>query len=322
MHMPDNSRFFFVGSGRSGSTLLRLLLMGHSRIHIPPETWFIIPLVERLPLHEPLSAAQVREAVEIITNDYRWQDMGIAATDLKSSAVGLHQPHLRDIIDLIYNDLLRPLGKARLGDKTPPYIAIVPQLASLYPEAKFIHLIRDGRDVAISFVQLGFAQRCHDGRRFEWIAAMRAAHNYRSTHYADRILEVRYEELVRHPQSTLRQICAFLGEEFEPQMVNRPLQIDAVPERERHIHAGLDQPVSPDGVAIWRRKLSAFQCFCMESCLRQYLVEFGYELRFARTIWQPLLIVTGLALRFASPLLDRAVPPLRRRNLLAENFYL
>lgn len=318
--MSDNSRFFIVGSGRSGSTLLRLLLMSHSRIHIPPETWFIIPLVERLPLHKPLSGAQVQQAVEIITSDYRWPDMGIAAADLKNWAAALGTPMLRDIIDLVYGDLLRCSGKARLGDKTPPYIAIVPELASLYPDAKFIHLVRDGRDVALSFAELGYGGCYYDGDRFEWIAAMKKARSWRSKEYAGRILEVRYEELVAQPQSVLREICSFLGETFEAQMIERPAQIDAVPDRERHIHAKLGQPISRDGVAVWRRKLSAMQCFCMESCLRRYLVEFGYEIRFARTTWRPLLIVAGLVLRCASPLLDRAVPYLRRRDLLPKGF--
>ena len=70
--MPSDAPFFIVGSSRSGTTLLRLILCGHSRLHIPPETWFIADLVDRFPLHDPLLPAQVREATDIMVGHYRW----------------------------------------------------------------------------------------------------------------------------------------------------------------------------------------------------------------------------------------------------------
>ncbi|HEX4157423.1 MAG TPA: sulfotransferase [Rhizomicrobium sp.] len=319
--MPENTRFFIVGAGRSGSTLLRLLLTAHSRIHIPPETWFIIPLVERMPIEARLSTTQTEDVVDIIISNYRWPDMEIDAESLKRDSATLELPRLRQVIDLVYDHLLRRSGKARLGDKTPPYIAIVPQLAALYPEAKFIHLIRDGRDVAISYIEMTYECRFYDGRRFDWIAALEKARSYRRSEHAAQILEVRYENLVARQEATLREICTFLGEEFEPQMLDPQPRITAIPERERHIHRKINRPVSPDLIGVWRRKLSGIECFLMESCLRDYLIDFGYELRFRASAWQLLLMGMGWALRSSAWLLDRAVPYLRRRNLFPKNFY-
>ena len=319
--MNVDTPFFIIGSGRSGTTLLRLLLSNHSRIHIPPETWFIIPLIQELPLDRPLSADEVQKALRIIVNHYRWPDMEIGDGDLRGRATQLCAPRLREIIDLVYGLLLAKSGKARLGDKTPPYIAIVPEIAELYPGARFIHLVRDGRDVSISYIELTYECRFYDGKRFEWISSLDKALAYRRSAYSEQILEIKYEDIVRTPEITLARICNFLGESYEPAMITRGLQVEAIPERERIIHGKINRPMSASSVSIWRQKLSAPECFLMESCLHKHLVEFGYELRFAGFGWKLLLFGTGALLRAASPFLDRAVPFLRRRNCFPRGFY-
>src|SRR5579863_645595 len=90
--MVDNTPFFIVGAGRSGTTLLRLILAGHSRLHIPPETWFVRTLVSELPLTERLSAAEVDRAIGLMIDDYRWPDMGIAPDDLRRRVATLNGP--------------------------------------------------------------------------------------------------------------------------------------------------------------------------------------------------------------------------------------
>ena len=170
--MVAQAPFFIVGAGRSGTTLLRLILAGHSRLHIPPETWFLRPLVQDFPLTGALTQPQVERAIETMVQDERWPDMEMAADELRRQAATLTQPTLVDLIDLVYRHLLHASGKQRLGDKTPHYFAIVPELATLYPEAKFIHLVRDGRDVAISWIDAGWQRYYEPG--FEWPAAVAA----------------------------------------------------------------------------------------------------------------------------------------------------
>src|SRR3974390_761276 len=165
--MVDTTPFFIIGSGRSGTTLLRLILAGHSRLHIPPETWFLRELVAELPLKGSLAPAEVDRAIDIMTQGYRWPDMGIAAADLRRWAAALPEPSLPDIVGLVYRRHLEIAGKPRFGDKTPVYFQIVPQLAELFPGAKFVHLIRDGHDVAMSWIDLGY-DRYYDPPGFEW----------------------------------------------------------------------------------------------------------------------------------------------------------
>src|SRR5215471_2582938 len=100
--MTDDTPFFIVGSGRSGTTLLRLILAGHSRIHIPPETWFILPLVERFSPSRSLAPEEVAEAIKIIISHRRWADMGISDADFANWAGQCQQPRLVDVINLVY----------------------------------------------------------------------------------------------------------------------------------------------------------------------------------------------------------------------------
>lgn len=319
--MIETPPFFIVGSSRSGTTLLRLMISGHSRIHIPPETWFILPLVHRFSLREPLSRVDANEVVRIAVTHFRWADLGIDGAELQRAADAIARPRLRDLIDIVYDKLLAKAGKQRIGDKTPLYIGIVPELAVLYPEARFIHLIRDGRDVAISFIEANFSERCYDGEKFEWIAAIRSGQAYRNSPHAKRIMEMRYDDLVRQPESTIREICDFLGEQFEPRMLEYRERQDFVPIRGRQIHANLARPISDESIGAWRRKLSGFQCFSMEACMGRELTGLGYPLRFGAAAWRPLLVIWGAVLRSLSPLLDRAIPSLQRRGLLPKPLY-
>jgi hypothetical protein len=318
--MVDNAPFFIIGSGRSGTTLLRLILAGHSRLHIPPETWYILYLIEQLPVTDVLTTAQVERAVTIMAEDYRWPDMNISPEELRRRVATLNNPRLVDIINLVYQQHLEWSGKSRFGDKTPIYFKIVAELAAMYPGAKFIHLIRDGRDVAISWIDLNYDRYYEDS--FEWTMAMKSRKSFLHGPQSQQILEVRYEDLVTDLERTVRQICNFLGEEFEPAMLNWDGLRDLVPERERHIHGKLGQPLSRDAIAVWRRKLSAMECFAVEACLWRDLKQLGYPLRFAGTGWQPLLDVTGWMLRTSGPLLRLGIPFLQRRNLLRKRIYI
>lgn len=319
--MPTDAPFFIVGCSRSGTTLLRLILCGHSRLHIPPETWFIADLVARFPLAAPLSPAQVRDAVDIMVGHYRWPDLQIPAEDFSARAFALVSPLLVDLIDLPYREHLRRAGKPRFGDKTPPYIAIVPELLTLYPEARVINLVRDGRDVAISFVDAHFHGRPYHAD-FEWTRALRHAERWRASPHAARMLDVRYEDLVRTPEATVRRICDFLGEVFEPAMLAHGGRLALIPERERWIQGKLAQPISGDAVAAWQKRLTAAECFCIEASLHADLARLGYAPRFGARPWRPLLAATGWLLRKLGTLLDVMVPALERRKVFRRAVYL
>jgi hypothetical protein len=322
--MSDTAPFFIVGCGRSGTTMLRLILACHSRIHIPPETWFIIDLVREIPVTAALSPAEVERAVDIVTSHRRWPDMGIPTEEYRRWVRGLAEPRLLDLLNLIYQHQLDACGKQRFGDKTPGYIHIIPELVALYPSAKFIHLIRDGRDVAMSYFKVS-SMRYYERKDFNWTQAMRRRREYAGSSFASQILEIRYEDLVSDPATTLSKICSFLGEEFEDAMLNWQSSVsDLLPDRARDSewHPNIGKPIMTDAARQWEKRLSAVECFAMESCLQDDLRRLGYPLRFGAAGWRPLLTVFAGLLGTAAPLLKRGIPYLQRRNVLPKGLYL
>jgi len=317
--MAGQAPFFIVGAGRSGTTLLRLILTGHSRLHIPPETWFLRDLVREFPLTGALAQPRVERAVEIMVRHERWPDLGLDADAVRARTAALPaSAGLRDAIELVSRLLLQQSGKARLGDKTPHYFEIVPELATLFPDAAFIYLVRDGHDVAISWIDAGWQRYYQPG--FEWPRAMACLRRDRLA-YPNRVLDVRYENLLRHPEQTVRRICDFLEEQYEPAMLAWQARLDQVAARDRHLHAGLSKPLTDDAVAAWRRRLSAGECFAMEACLHRELTAGAYPLLFKARIWTPLFAITASALRLLAPILRRAFPYLQKRGMLPQAVY-
>jgi Sulfotransferase family len=302
--VANGAPFFIVGSGRCGSTLLRVMLTSHSRLSIPPETWFLIPLVKRFSIDRPLNAAELQSALSIITGDYRWPDMKIDAQEFRHRVSQLAQPQMRDLAEVVYRWHVQSEGKARWGDKTPVYIEILPELARMFPGSRFIHLVRDGRDVAKSFKATGWdtgGRWLHDNTR-EWTKAVKFHWLWTQSEFRDRVLLVRYEDLLLEMEATLRRICLFIGEEFEPQMLAWEGKVDEqVPEREQVRHTKLKQRIGLEGVARWKREMSARETFVAEAFMGAHLTRLGYERRYASPLWAPALALTRLYCRTVLP---------------------
>jgi hypothetical protein len=292
--VPVNSAsFFIVGSGRSGTTLLRMILASHSRITIPPETWFLLPLLRRLEPGEPLSAAQVEFAVRTITNHYRWPDMQLSAVEFRRRVRTLRQPFLRDVVEVIYQEHMERENKPRWGDKTPGYIEVVPQLMRLFPKSKFIYLCRDGRDVVKSFQRTGwYGPWLHDNIR-EWNEALDYRERWRHSDLNDQIFDVRYEDLILDTENTVRNICNFLAERFESQMLAWQSRVDdLLPAREMPVHQNLRRPPVSTDVNRWRREMTAREVFVCEAFMGKQLDQAGYCRKFRSPLWAPAFQLT------------------------------
>ena len=300
-----NRPFFIVGSGRSGTTLLRLILDAHSRLAIPPESWILLPLIEHLPLTAELSSSQVEEAVTRVTEHYRWPDLEIDDAWFEEQVRALESPRIRTIADVVFERVRERSGVPRWGDKTPRYVGIVPEIARLYPEAQFIHLMRDGRDVVLSMWLRRWFGNWLVWNLDEWRDAMDFMERNRAVLPAERLLEVRYEDLVLDTEATVRRICAFLGESFEPSMMQWEDSVAAkIPGRELYIHQKLLRRPRPDDVARWKRELHAGQVFMLEAYLGRRLEQQGYEPRFASPAWAPLFWLARVGVKLGLPALD------------------
>jgi hypothetical protein len=336
-----SSPFFIVGSPRSGSTVLRMMLVSHSRLAVPPETYFLIPLVKRFRTDRPLTPVELESVVSMMTGSLNpravtpdkrrrrvstgelallrrfWPDLKLSAQDLQRKVNRLTQPYLRDVVEVVYRWNMEAEGKVRWGNKTPAYIQILPELAKMYPNSRFIHVIRDGRDVAKSLQATGwFGRWLHDNIRV-WTKAIEYQSRWSRSGFRDRILEVRYESLVLDTEGTLREICRFLGEEFEPQMLAWESKVDEqIPARQSVYHAKLKSRIGAEGIARWKRAMSAREAFVCEAFMGLHLTRLRYERRYPSRLWAPAFALTRGYCRTVLPVIQfqiRAVRYLRRR---------
>ena len=152
---------FIVGVHRSGTTLLRYMLNSHPHIYIPPEFDFIPRFFLRHPTRN-LTPSQVHHMLEIIFTRYRF----IREWDGVAPKPGYFLTHLpaqtpAAFLDKLYRDYAAQKGAQRWGDKTPIYSSYLPLLDKIFPTAQFIHLYRDGRDVAVSMLEKWGAHDFH-----------------------------------------------------------------------------------------------------------------------------------------------------------------
>jgi hypothetical protein len=263
-----------IGVRRSGTTLLRVMLDRHSELAVPDESYFVPQLAHR---HgdRPDPDAFLEDLRRLPTlRDWGVAPEAVAARLRPGMCLG-------DAIGAVYDVYAADHGKSRWGDKTPMYMQYLGLLERLWPEARFVHLVRDGRDAALSFLSMpaGIVTRTwahpRDAAGFacQWATEVRAARAL-GRRAGDRYLELRYEELVAGPEGALRSVCEHVGLPFEPGMLDYAGNVDvsAKPHQQR-----LRQRPTP-GVRNWRDQMSRADALAFEGVAGDVLAELGYEL--------------------------------------------
>jgi hypothetical protein len=212
---------FIVGTERSGSNLLRLILNAHPRIAVPHP-----PHVLRYfaPLEASYGDLSRRDDRARLADDVRWLlrvhihpwDPPIDREALIGHA---DPPDLLGIFFGLYDQFLRAEGKARWGCKSTFAIHHVDRLRRHRPDARFLWLVRDPRDVAASSRRSVFSPFHPYLTACLWRDQQELGLALQARLPADCWLRMRYEDLLADPEGSVRSLCRFLGEPFEPGML-------------------------------------------------------------------------------------------------------
>ncbi len=191
---------FLIGSERSGTTLLRLMLDHHPDIAFNMESEFLVAGISASGVFPDV--AEYRRTV-VKSRIFRHSRLDIAATSDFPTLVNdfLYQRRERD-------------GKRIVGATVHHGFS---KLRYLWPQAKYIYILRDGRDVAFSAVEMSWAGNAYTGADC-WIDAEREWAQYRQSLDLDSWIEVRYEELVAAPKAQLTRVCELIGVDFSERM--------------------------------------------------------------------------------------------------------
>jgi hypothetical protein len=209
----DAPPFFIVGSARSGTTLLRVILNAHPRVTVPPESRFIVEL------WRDSSDVEVARFLAALQEHRQFQSWNLSIDAVKAELGDRVTVPYATAIECVYDAYAKWVGKERWGDKTPRYVEHIPFISELFPDARFVHLVRDGRDVALSYANVPFGPKTVAKAAALWARRVRLGVTEGRRLGSDRYLEVRYEDLVETPEATTKALSEFLGIGFVPEMM-------------------------------------------------------------------------------------------------------
>lgn len=278
---PAARPLFVVGCYRSGTTLLRLILDAHSRISIPRETRYLALIGPELSSYGELAsdrAAQERLVRDIgrLLRRQNWPELPTWA-DVDAAVKRWTFPEVARAVNLHPCPEPERAGLAFWGDKTPEYVRSVFFLKRLFPDALFLNLVRDGRDVAASAMGLRFAGgRNPEALALEWnedvLCGLLAERTVPGS-----VLTLRYEDLVGDAEATVRRVCDFLGLGFEPGMLafhRRDAARDMAGEAH---HRSVGETIHARSVGRYRRDLDPLAVARLERLMYNGLVGLGYR---------------------------------------------
>ncbi|MGD8474105.1 MAG: sulfotransferase [Anaerolineae bacterium] len=281
MELSEVRPIFIVGVHRSGTTLLRYMLGSHSRIYIPPESDFIPYFFLRSPSTE-LSDEQITHILDIIFDRYRFvKEWKGDPPDPTQFARSLANRTPTAFLDALYSMYARQYSASRWGDKTPIYASYLDLIHEIFPGAQFLHIIRDGRDAALSMLDKYERDEFHVDIFFaarNWVRRIRSAQRAGARIGTDLYYELRYEHLIDDPEGQLQAVCGFLGEIFEPEMVEfHRVARERIP-ADSHFFSNVRNPLSRQRIGRWREEMSVPDQRLTQHVAGSLLAELDYPL--------------------------------------------
>jgi hypothetical protein len=273
--MPDP--FFIVGNDRSGTTMLRLILDRGPDAAVPPESMFLTDFAPAFDAGGPRDAQAAARLMQQVWEHpkVRLWELGPAPPAVPDGLSG--EDAYRFIVAAPFEAYAARHGKSRWGDKTPHYVNHVDHLLRLWPGARFVVLVRDGRDVALSLRRMPFGPNNAWAAAQWWARGIRAGARAQRAH-PDAVLTIRYEDLAQRPAEEVRRVCSFLGLSYSDDMLALehvdPARI--VPDQAAWFPTLFDG-INTSAVGRWRREMGARDRRIFAELAGAELEQLGYE---------------------------------------------
>ena len=267
-----------------------MMLDAHPQLTVPPETHFVPELIETA---EAAKGAPEPEALlATITSQREWGDFGLTEDELLERFRAQDPLTAGGALRSFYEAYAERVGKPRWGEKTPIYVKSMRKIESALPEARFVHVIRDGRDVALSIRDRATKEHPIERIAERWVRRITRAREQakRLAHYK----EIRYESLILETEPTLREVLEFLEfpwddgildyhqhsaerlEEMKRELPNQGKRTALSVELRMKTHARTTEKPDPKRVSRWRESMDRADRELFESIAGPLLEELGY----------------------------------------------
>ena len=268
-----------VSSGRSGLTLLGMIFDSHPDLTIAHEPRFLATMAP-----DPSLYQQNGDGLDIdrfLTDLYavsNFRRLGVPKDQVREVLASQSPPDLASAVRVVFDLYAQSRGKNLYGDKTPLYITFLEPIARLLPEARFVHLVRDGRDVVLAYLERDKGPASVAEGAYHWRLRVTRGHRDGIALGPDRYREFHYEDLIDDTEGTVREMCRFLGLDFHPVMLDyqetskRFLAEAKNPGDHQHLTMAPTK-----GLIDWRTGMSADDLALFEAIAGDALEELGYQ---------------------------------------------
>jgi len=269
--------FFIVGNDRSGTTMLRLIIDRGPDAAVPPESMFLTDLASAFDAGGPPDERAAERLMRTV-----WEHPKVRLWELPGEPPAVPRglsgrDAYRFVVAAPFEAYAARHGKPRWGDKTPHYVHHVDHLLRLWPRARFVVLVRDGRDVALSLRRMPFGPNNAWAAAQWWARGIRAGAGAQREH-PDAVLTVRYEDLARRPAGEVRRVCGFLDLSYSDDMLALeevdPARI--VPDQAAWFPTLFDG-INTSAVERWRREMGTRDQRIFAALAGAELAKLGYE---------------------------------------------
>ncbi|MEM8489111.1 MAG: sulfotransferase [Bacteroidota bacterium] len=278
------SPIFIVGANRSGTTLLRLILNAHPHVAIPEEIIYFGSFMAGVPIEQWRAPGLSHDAYTRFVTDFVDNKCsvleGIDRTALKTTILAADQQNFCLPYKMVLEHWASGQAKKRWGEKTPGNLFYADILLAMFPDARFIHLVRDPRAGVSSMMKTTFFP---DDITFNAMSRRKFMQKGRAILEdavpASQRMLLRYEDIVTAPEATVRSICTFIGEAFEPAMLSfykdasRYMKAEAA----SSFNKAATRPISADMLDKWKKNLADHDVAMIETICKKEMQEFGYD---------------------------------------------
>ena len=274
--------FFIIGSGRNGSTLLGGMLNANAAVFLPPEQYILGYSLLKWNLKRHKNWANIsNEIIDDFQQEKNTCNWKTSLEKLKSEVknTSLNKRNFSNLIGAIFNFYAKEKKSNYkiYGDQSPITTHFSKLINKEFPKSKFIVLIRDPRDVALSYSKI----KNHPAKNlnhalWKWNDSIKI-YDYLKALNSDLILSIKYEDLVSNPKETLVSICNFLNIKFNENMLDTTKSAEKLGVSKLDIHANLAQRVNTSAIGKWKTELNKNQIDKINKITKHNRLRFGYK---------------------------------------------
>jgi hypothetical protein len=259
------------------------MLDSHPELAIPPVAYGVVPIL----LRGAQNPCDLDDLMERFRADKYFDDWQMSAESIEALRDDPRVVTNADAIAGLYHLYACMHGKPRYGDKTPSHTHLMHVMADSFPTSKFLHIVRDGRDVAASVVTMDFGAGQFAEAARSWSRKVRRGHHTGLGLGPSRYQLIHYEDLVESPKEILEEVCEFFDLPFTTEMLEYDQRAETLLEGVRdtgHIQ-GIRRPPTV-GLRDWHVDLTPHQIAVFDELAGDTLDELGYPRSGLRRSWR------------------------------------